>query len=125
MERPTSDDSPASIYETQLVHAIFEPLGRILVEHARPKPGEHVLDAACGTGIVARLVAPIVGPSGTTVGLDYDPIMIEMAKRLAPEIEWRQGNLQELPFPDRSYDLVICQQGLQYLPDRALGYGKF
>ena len=73
-----SDDSSASIYETQLVPAIFEPLTRILIERARPEPGEHALDAACGTGIVARLVAPMVGPSGRAVGVDYDPIMIEM-----------------------------------------------
>ena len=116
-----SDDSPASIYETQLVSAIFEPLARFLIERARPEPGEHVLDAACGTGIVARLAAPMVGPSGMTVGLDYDPIMIQMARRLAPEINWQQGDLQNLPFPDRFYDLVICQQGLQYLPDPGAG----
>jgi ubiquinone/menaquinone biosynthesis C-methylase UbiE len=115
------DENPASIYETHLVSAIFEPLARILIERARPQPGEHVLDAACGTGIVARLVAPIVGPSGRTVGLDYDPIMIETARRLAPEIEWRQGDLQNPPFPDGFYDLVICQQGLQYLPDPSAG----
>ena len=117
----SDDNSPASIYETQLVTAIFEPLARILIERARPEPGEHVLDAACGTGIVARLVAPMVGSSGRTVGLDYDPIMIEMARSLAPEIEWRQGDLQNLPFPDAFYDLVICQQGLQYLPDCGAG----
>src|SRR5262249_34353654 len=70
--------------------------------------------AACGTGIVARLIAPMVGPSGRTVGLDYDPTMIEMARSLAPEIEWRQGDLQNLPFPDGLYDLVIC-------PDRGAG----
>jgi ubiquinone/menaquinone biosynthesis C-methylase UbiE len=105
----------------QLVTAIFEPLARIVIERGRPAPGEQVLDAACGTGIVARLVAPIVGPSGRTVGVDYDPIMIEMARRLAPEIEWRQGDLQSLPFPDGFYDLVICQQGLQYLPDPSAG----
>jgi ubiquinone/menaquinone biosynthesis C-methylase UbiE len=116
-----ADENPASIYETHLVSAIFEPLARILIERARPQPGEHVLDAACGTGIVARLVAPIVGPSGRTVGLDYDPIMIETARRLAPEIEWRQGDLQNSPFPDGFYDLVICQQGLQYLPDPNAG----
>jgi SAM-dependent methyltransferase len=120
-----SDDSPASIYETQLVPAIFEPLTRILIELARPEPGEHVLDAACGTGIVARLVAPMVGPSGRTVGLDYDPIMIEMARSLAPQIEWRRGELQNLPCPDGCYDLVICQQGLQYLPDPGAGLRQF
>jgi len=56
----------------------------------------------------------MVGPSGRTVGLDYDPTMIEMARSLAPEIEWRQGDLQNLPFPDGLYDLVIC-------PDRGAG----
>ena len=116
-----SDENPASIYETQLVSAIFEPLARVIVECARPEPGEHVLDTACGTGIVARLVAPRVGPSGRMVGLDYDSIMIEMARGLAPEIEWRQGDLQNLPFSDGSYDLVTCQQGLQYLPDPGAG----
>jgi SAM-dependent methyltransferase len=116
-----TDENPASVYETQLVSAIFEPLARILIERARPEPGEHVLDAACGTGIVARLVAPMVGPSGRTVGLDYDPIMIEMARGLAPEIEWQQGDLHNPPFPDGLYDLVICQQGLQYLPDPGAG----
>jgi SAM-dependent methyltransferase len=116
-----SDDGPASIYEMQLVTAIFEPLARIVIERARPERGEHVLDAACGTGIVARLVAPLVGPSGRTVGVDCDPIMIEMARSLAPEIEWRQGDLQNLRCPDAFYDLVICQQGLQYLPDPSAG----
>lgn len=116
-----SDDSPASIYETQLVPAIFEPLARMLIDQARPRSGEHVLDAACGTGIVARLIAPMVGPSGTTVGLDFDPIMIEKAQSLAPEITWRQGDLQNLPFADELFDLVICQQGLQFLPDRGAG----
>jgi ubiquinone/menaquinone biosynthesis C-methylase UbiE len=116
-----SDRSPASIYERHLVSAIFEPLAWIIIEHGLPAPGEHVLDAACGTGIVARLIAPKVGSSGKIVGLDYDPMMIEMARSLAPEIEWRQGDLQSLPCPDESYDLVTCQQGLQYLPDPAAG----
>jgi len=100
---------------------MFEPLARIVIDHAAPKPGEHVLDAACGTGIVARSVAPLVGGSGRIVGLDFDPLMIAAAKRLAPEIEWQQGDLQRLPFPDALFDLVICQQGLQFLPDRDTG----
>jgi len=117
----TTDDNPASIYEAQLVPAIFEPLARVLIERVRPKLGESVLDAACGTGVVARLIAPTVGPSGMMVGIDFDPMMVEMAKRLAPEIEWRQGNLQNLPFADEFFDLVVCQQGLQFLPDRNAG----
>src|SRR5215469_10697831 len=76
-------------------------------------------------GHVARLVAPIVGPSGRTAGVDCDPIMIGMARSLAPEIEWRQGDLQSLPFPDGFYDLVISQQAYSTCPTMALGYGKF
>ena len=114
-------ENPAWIYETHLVPAIFGPWARVLVDLARPKPGEHVLDAACGTGVVARLVAPMVGQSGRTVGLDFDPIMIAMAKSLGPDIEWQQGDLQSLPFTDGLFDLVICQQGLQFLPDRDAG----
>lgn len=117
--------SPAQIYETYLVPAIFRPLGEMVVALARPKAGEHVLDAACGTGIVARLVAPAVGTAGRTVGLDYDPVMLAMAESLEPGIEWHQGDIQSLPFPDQSFDLVICQQGLQFPPDRQAGAREF
>jgi SAM-dependent methyltransferase len=117
--------SPARIYETRLVPAIFRPLGEAVVTLARPKAGEHVLDAACGTGVVARLVAPAVGSAGRTVGIDYDPVMLAMAESLEPGIEWRQGDIQNLPFPDHSFDLVTCQQGLQFLPDRQAGAREF
>jgi ubiquinone/menaquinone biosynthesis C-methylase UbiE len=114
-------DNPAWIYEKNQVPAIFGPWAQLLVDLARPVPGEHVLDAACGTGVVARRVAPMVGPSGTTTALDFDPAMIAVAKELAPDIAWHQGDLQSLPFPHGQFDLVICQQGLQFLPDRKLG----
>jgi SAM-dependent methyltransferase len=55
------------------------------------------------------------------VGLDFDPLMIAVAKEFAPNIEWRQGDLQSLPFADETFDLAICQQGLQFLPDREAG----
>src|SRR5262245_6491669 len=117
--------SPARIYETYLVPAIFRPLGEMVVALARPTAGERVLDAACGTGVVARLVAPAVGSAGRTVGLDYDPVMLAMAASLEPGIAWHQGDIQSLPFPDSSFDLVTCQQGLQFLPDRHAGVREF
>jgi SAM-dependent methyltransferase len=116
-----SADDPASLYETYLVPAMFRPWAQLLIDFARPRPGEHVLDAACGTGIVARHVAPLVGRSGRTVGLDFDPAMIAMATGLAPDIEWREGDVQSLPFADEEFDLVLCQQGLQFLRDREAG----
>lgn len=115
------EHNPAQIYETHLAPTIFRPLARVLVDLARPKPGEHILDAACGTGVVARLIAPMVGKSDKVVGLDFDPVMLSMAKSLGPNVEWQEGDLQNLPFADDLFDLVICQQGLQFLADPAAG----
>ena len=55
------------------------------------------------------------------MGLDFDPMIIAVAKSLGPDIEWQEGDLQGLPFADELFDLVICQQGLQFLPDRDAG----
>jgi ubiquinone/menaquinone biosynthesis C-methylase UbiE len=115
-------DNPARIYEEHQVRALFEPWARILIDIARPAPGECVLDAACGTGILARLAAASrIGPTGRIIGVDFDPGMIAVARELLPEGEWQEGDLQQLPFADGAFDLVMCQQGLQFLPDRAAG----
>jgi ubiquinone/menaquinone biosynthesis C-methylase UbiE len=98
-------------------------MSRIVLELAAPVEGERVLDLACGTGLVARAVAPLVGAGGTVVGVDVLPPMLAVARSLpAPagaSIEWREGDATALDFPESSFDLVICQQGLQFLPDRA------
>jgi ubiquinone/menaquinone biosynthesis C-methylase UbiE len=116
-----ANGDPAWIYETQLVPAIFEPWARVLIDLAHVKPGECVLDACCGTGVVARLIAPKAGPAGKAVGLDFDPGMIAMCQRLSSDVEWQVGDLQNLPFADATFDVVICQQGLQFLPNREAG----
>jgi SAM-dependent methyltransferase len=108
-----------------LVPAIFRPLAQLVVDLARPKPGEHVLDAACGTGVVARLIAPQVGRSGKVVGIDNDPVMIALARSLDRDIEWQEGDIQSLPLADEVLDLVVCQQGLQFLADRIAGLCEF
>jgi SAM-dependent methyltransferase len=119
------EHDPAQIYETHLAPTIFRPLARVLIDLARPKLGEHILDAACGTGVVARLIAPIVGQSSKVVGLDFDPVMLSMAKSLAPDVEWQEGDLQSLSFADDLFDLVICQQGLHSWPTLMQDYDKF
>ena len=115
--------TPPEVYERVLVPAVLRPLTLDVVDLAAPKEGERVLDLACGTGVVARTVAPIVGSSGTVVGVDVLPPMLAVARSLAPPdgaaIEWREGDATALELPDASFDLVICQQGLQFFPDRA------
>lgn len=114
--------SAAEIYERHMVPAIFGPWAEDLLALAMPKPGERVLDVACGTGVVARLVAQRVGPSGTVVGLDLNLGMLAVARALPPpqgaQIEWREANINAIPFPEATFDLAVCQQGLQFFPDR-------
>jgi ubiquinone/menaquinone biosynthesis C-methylase UbiE len=95
----------------------------MLLASAQPSLGEQVLDVACGTGIAARTVAPLVGGNGRVVGLDISPGMLAIAQQMglppgSAPVTWQQGNAQDLPFPAASFDLVLCQQGLQFFPDR-------
>jgi SAM-dependent methyltransferase len=82
-------------------------------------PGQAVLDVACGTGVVARTAADRMGGRGRVVGLDLNEGMLAVARRLRPDIEWRQGDAAELPFDAGSFDVVLCQSALMFFPDRA------
>src|SRR5437588_3663286 len=99
--------NPAQVYEDHFVAHQFRPFARELVARAAPQPGERVLDVACGTGVVARLVAPLVGPSGSVTGLDLSPDMLAVAAECARAegltITWQQGNAASLPFEDGAF----------------------
>ena len=116
--------SLAEVYERVAVPAMFIPEALGLLEIVALQPGERVLDVACGTGIVARLAAPRLGITGHIVGLDLNEVMLAVARAqpipTGAPIEWRQGNAMSLPFPDATFDAVVCQNGLQFIPDRVL-----
>jgi len=109
-------------YERFLVPSIFGPWATDLVSLGAPQQGERVLDVACGTGIAARLSAKSVAPGGKVVGLDINPGMVATARSLPSQpgvsFEWMEGNVIAMPLPDSAFDLVLCQQGLQFFPDR-------
>jgi ubiquinone/menaquinone biosynthesis C-methylase UbiE len=109
-------------YERYLVPSIFGPWARDLVEIAALRPGERVLDIACGTGIVARTAARKLGGKGSVVGLDLSAPMLATARAAAVEeglvIEWWEGSATKLPLTDAAFEVVFCQQGLQFFPDR-------
>ena len=115
------EGSAAELYERHLVPAISSLWAADLVERAAPQAGERVLDVACGTGIVARLAAERMG-LGHVVGLDLNAAMLAVARSLpygpGPAIEWHEGSVLDMPFPDDLFDLCLCQLGLQFFPDR-------
>jgi SAM-dependent methyltransferase len=114
--------SVAENYQRHLVPAIFAPWAEDLVGLGAPQPGEHVLDVACGPGVVTRLAAHRAG-AGQVIGLDINPGMVEVARSLSSElpISWQEGSALQMPFADQVFDLVLCQQGVQFFPDRAAG----
>jgi ubiquinone/menaquinone biosynthesis C-methylase UbiE len=85
-----------------------------------PRPGLHVLDVGCGTGDFLRLLAPILAP-GNAVGVDLSETMISEAcsrtEASAPNLSFRVGSVQELPFANGSFDRVIATQLLLHVPD--------
>jgi SAM-dependent methyltransferase len=114
--------TPAEIYEQWLVPSLFDALTGRFLSTLQPRSGIRVLDIACGTGIVARRIAGVVGPTGRVTGLDLNPAMIDVARMTAERaglsIDWHTGRAESLPFADASFDLVVCQQGLQFTVDK-------
>jgi ubiquinone/menaquinone biosynthesis C-methylase UbiE len=124
-QRLFSQASFPEIYEQALVGPLFRPWVEPLFEDVGLKPGDRVLDIACGTGIVARTARERQGSTGTVVGVDVNAQMIEVARRIAPAIDWRQGDAAAMPLRDgEAFDVVVCQQGFQFFPDRAAAAGQ-
>ena len=113
----------AELYERYVARYILGPWAPLLVDAARVATGERVLDVACGTGVVARVAAKRVGPAGRVVGVDLNPGMIGVARSLpAPvgaTIEWLERSALDLRLENARFDVVLCQQGLQFFPDKA------
>ena len=110
----------AENYELYFVPTIGDAWARALLDVALLRRGERVLDVACGTGVVTRRAAELVGRDGTVVGLDINPAMLGVARSVSPtSIEWRESSAEAIPLPDASFDAVTCSLGLQFVSDRS------
>ena len=116
--------NPAESYEEFFVPALFGPWAEQVADSVGIPSTAAVLDVACGTGVLARTIAPRLGPSGSVTGLDISDEMLSVARRIAPQIEWHQGDATALPFEDSSFDRVVCQFGLMLLTDRHAGLAE-
>jgi ubiquinone/menaquinone biosynthesis C-methylase UbiE len=113
------DASAPELYERYLVPAITSVWANDLLDRVAPRRGESLLDIACGTGVVARLAA-LRGHAGRLVGIDLNTAMLAVARTKLATIEWVEGSALDLPFEANSFDVVLCQLGLQFFPDRSL-----
>jgi ubiquinone/menaquinone biosynthesis C-methylase UbiE len=115
-------------YRQYLQPAVFDPWARELLAFVPPPPGGVVLDIAAGTGAVAHAAAKVVGPGGRVIAADVSPLMLA-GTGLAPADDRAAVDVLECPadrlaLPDASVDAAYCQQGLQFMEDRAAVMGE-
>ncbi|HEU4825670.1 MAG TPA: methyltransferase domain-containing protein [Dongiaceae bacterium] len=111
--------TPAEVYDDRFVPALFAHWGPVMCEIAGIRTGDRVLDVACGTGALTRAALERAGPQGKVVGIDPNQDMLAVARRRNPDIDWREGRAEAIPFPDASFDAVASQFGFMFFEDRA------
>ena len=104
----------AEIYEEFFVPALFAGWPARILQAAGVQAGDDVLDVACGTGVLAREAANIVGSGGSVVGVDINEGMLSVARQKAPDLTWKAGPAESLPFEANSFDRVVSQFGLMF-----------
>ncbi|MEO6701721.1 MAG: methyltransferase domain-containing protein [Jatrophihabitantaceae bacterium] len=111
----------SEIYDLRLGQAVFAPYGADLARRASVLAPQRVLELAAGTGIVTtRLVAAL--PSAEIVATDLNPPMVDYAAAKVAGPRWEVADAQDLRYADASFDLVVCQFGVMFLPDRVDAY---
>jgi ubiquinone/menaquinone biosynthesis C-methylase UbiE len=114
----------AEVYEARFVPAFFAQWAPHLLDAVRVTAGQRILDVACGTGIVARGAADRVGATGAVVGVDLSAAMLAVARRIRPDLQWRQGDAVALPFGDAEFDAAVSQMALMFFPDPVAALGE-
>lgn len=107
----------AQAYDELFVPALFGQWAPQLVDCARVRQGQSVLDVACGTGVVARTARDVVGPDGRVVGVDLNAAMLDVARDARPDVEWVPGDAESLPFDDDEFAVALCQSALFFFAD--------
>jgi ubiquinone/menaquinone biosynthesis C-methylase UbiE len=113
----------AQVYEELLVPRIFVPWANLLLTEAKLSSGETVLDVACGPGTVAHMASQMVGSKGKVTAADISPPMLDIARsKPSPAnsalIEYVESPAHPLKVSDASFDVTLCQQGLQFFPEK-------
>ena len=118
--------SVPQLYESHFVPLIFEPYAVDIARRVAALKPRRVLEIACGTGAVSRHLAVMLDASCEIVATDLNPAMLEEAKRIGTvrPIDWRVADAMNLGFEDGAFDVVVCQFGAMFFPDRVHAYGE-
>jgi SAM-dependent methyltransferase len=114
------------IYERYLVPMLFEPYARDLGRRLGTIRAARVLEIAAGTGAVTRAMADVLPPEAELVATDLNHAMLDRAAQSGTcrPVTWRQADAMQLPFDDEHFDLVVCQFGAMFFPDRPHAYAE-
>ena len=130
MSRPDSDitfaGSIPKVYESHLVPLIFAPYAADMAARLARRFPSSVLEIAAGTGVVTRALASGLPENVSIVATDLNEAMMEHAQSIgtARPVDWRQADAEALPFPDQTFDAVICQFGVMFFPDKAKAFAE-
>jgi ubiquinone/menaquinone biosynthesis C-methylase UbiE len=115
------------LYEHHLVPLIFEPYARDMALQVCRLAPRAVLETAAGTGVVTRALAAGLPATARLVATDLNEAMLEVARERVPRnrtVEWKQADALALPFADKTFDVVVCQFGVMFFPDKHQGFGE-
>ncbi|MEJ6001280.1 class I SAM-dependent methyltransferase [Paucibacter soli] len=114
------------LYEQYLVPLIFEPYAVDMAARVAALRPARVLEVAAGTGVLTRRLAARLPPEAALVASDLNEPMLDHAAAIgtARPVQWQQADAMSLPFPDASFDVVVCQFGVMFFPDRALAMAE-
>jgi ubiquinone/menaquinone biosynthesis C-methylase UbiE len=115
------------LYDRLLVPMIFEPYARDLAQRIKSHAPRDILETAAGTGVVTNALASVLPEAASITATDLnDPMLAQAKTHLAgkPQIKWQQADALALPFGDASFDIVACQFGVMFFPDKIKGYSE-
>lgn len=110
-------------YEQYLVPVVFRPFAEDLAARAAALNPGRVLELAAGTGVLTSVLLS-AAPSVELTATDLNEAMVTFGSARAPGAVWRQADAQRLPFPDGGFDLVVCQFGVMFFPDRVAAFSE-
>ena len=114
------------VYDRYLVPLIFAPYAADLALRTVRRQPANVLEIAAGTGVVTRQLAEMLPPGVSIVATDLNQTMLDQAaaEGTSRPVEWRQADALHLPFPDACFDVVVCQFGVMFFPDKARAFAE-